>query len=151
MRVIAIVELPREEDSLLRTALLGAAYFASRGGPVAVLAPTDARDTLDRGLDPLVASEWRVHGVLYGEACDAWVWHAAGPRTLVVASSPTARGRALAVGATCVEPRQGVSALQSLAAHATSGAGGGSHPIASRTGASEPPPRVAPPSASAVS
>jgi hypothetical protein len=122
MHVIAAVEIPLHDDFQYCSDLLRAAYFASHSGPVALLVPVERREALDRELNPVVASNRRVHGVLYGESGDPWVWQAAGPHTIVIASSADARRRAEERGATCLGLGEGLVALEELGAkclHAT--------------------------------
>jgi hypothetical protein len=114
MRVIAVVEIPPNDETGLRSGLLRAAYFASRHGPVVLLVPPGGRTAIDRDLNPMVASNRSVHGVIYGDACDGWIWQAAGPTTVVVGHSAHARARAGEKGATWIDLACGSSALEEL-------------------------------------
>ena len=115
MRVIAVVEIPPNNDETgLRLGLLRAAYHASRSGPVVLLVPPGGRKAIDHDLNPVVASNRSVHGVIYGDACDGWIWQAAGPTTLVVGSSSHTRARAGEKGAMWIDLACASTALDEL-------------------------------------
>jgi hypothetical protein len=115
MQFVAILELPTVNDNALTGALLGAAWQASRRGPVALLLPKGAGQAVDRQLDPLVAANRRVHGVRYRTASDPDVWAKASRNTLVVAASSDARRNAATIGADCLDLEAGLAALTGLA------------------------------------
>jgi hypothetical protein len=130
MRCIAVVELSSEpaapsssNTAGLSSRLLEAAYQASRRGFVALLLPEGMDRTIDRALDPLVAANRHVHGVIYRGISDASVWEGVDRDALCVVSSPRPRAAADEVGARCVEPDVGLLLLQHLGLDGASTAG----------------------------
>lgn len=122
MRCIAVVEIPSAGNGAsslsahanLSSQLLKAAYEASREGFVTLLLSDGMDRAVDRQLDPLVAANRRVHGVVYRHISDASVWGGVDHDALCVVSSPTPRAAADAIGARCVDPDVGLLLLQHL-------------------------------------
>jgi len=122
MRCVAVVEIPSVENSVpsstesagLSSRLLKAAYEASRRGFVMLLLPEGASRTVDRALDPYVAANRWVHGVVYRQTSDSSPWRGVDRDALFVVSSPRSRAAADAIGAQCLDPDSGLLALEHL-------------------------------------
>jgi hypothetical protein len=82
-----------------------------------LLLPDGADRAVDRELDPYVAANRNLHGVLYRHASDAESWGALDRDALFVASSARSRAVADEIGARCLDPQAGLLALQYLGAN----------------------------------
>lgn len=96
MRIAAVLEIAPEPSGALPTGLLAAAYRASSVGYVILVLRGVSPQSVDRVLDPLVASSrnWRLNGVVYVDACDEqFVCSAAKRARIVVAWSDELRAQ----------------------------------------------------------
>ncbi len=120
MRFVAVVELPPNAETKSLLPLLEAAYLASRRGHVALIVTNGGADAIDRALDPFVALNRNVSGVVYREAAGVGVWNGADRDTLFIGSSSCVDAAAKALGARCVDSESGISALLGLGADGVS-------------------------------
>jgi hypothetical protein len=92
--VAAILEIQRKSNGEIPTALISAAYRASRSRPVMLVLDAVSPGEVDKVLDPVVARNGHHHrGVVYASTNDATVLNAAAGASRVFAASDAFRSK----------------------------------------------------------
>lgn len=117
MQIVALLEIVPDSSGALPTALLGAAYRASRTGYVMLALRGISPQAVDRVLDPLVSASrsWRLNGVVYVNAADErFVCGVAQRARVVMATSRELRGAFADRGIACDDVDAVMSRLADL-------------------------------------